>query len=123
MQIQIKATNIELTPAIKDYAESRVLSLEKYLHENKEQALALVEVGKTTSHHHKGEIFRAEISILIQGERHYVSTEKDDLYAAIDEAKDEAAQELSRYKDKRQALMRRGRAKIKEIIKRLNWNR
>ena len=65
MQIKIKATNLALTPSISDYAKKRVEMLEKFIAEGSENALIKVEVGKTTQHHKRGEIFRAEINASI----------------------------------------------------------
>jgi ribosome-associated translation inhibitor RaiA len=45
--------------------------------------------------------------------------EKEDLYAAIDEVKDEIVREVTGGKKKRETLIRKGGAKIKSIIKKL----
>jgi len=125
MQIQLKATEIELTEQLKDYAEKKVLALSKYLSESNEEATASVELAKTTAHHRKGDVFRAEISLRSHGEQYYASSEKEDLYTAIDTVKDDILRELVSSKDKRISLVRRGGARIKNIIKggikRLNW--
>lgn len=125
MRIQLKATEIELTEPIKNYAEKKVLALSKYLDEVNEEAIASVEIGKTTEHHRKGDVFRAEISLRSHGKQYYVSSEKHDLYTAIDTVKDDLMRELVSSKEKRISLIRRGGAKIKNIIKggikRLNW--
>ena len=42
-----------------------------------------------------GGYFRAEIHITAGGEDYYAVVEKDDLYAAIDEVKDEIVHELT----------------------------
>jgi putative sigma-54 modulation protein len=118
MQIQLKATGIELTPAIKDYAEKKISSLEKFFGES-EGILAAVEVGKTTAHHRSGDVYRAEVSIRVSGVNHYAAAEKDDLYAAIDEVKDEVAREIVKAKGRKQTLIRRGGAKIKNLLRRL----
>lgn len=64
MQINIKATNIELTPAIKKYVETKVEMLEKYL--GKLTVLNCdFEVEKAVGGQNKGEIFRAEMNLEI----------------------------------------------------------
>lgn len=123
MKVQIKASSIELTPSIRDYAEKRVNSLQKYFHEEKEEAFASIEVGKTTHHHKGGFVYRAEISIRAHGKQYYAVAETEDLYAAIDKVRDEIAREVVSSKEKRETLFRRGGAKIKSIIKRLNWRK
>ena len=122
MRVQIKATEMALTPAIKDYAEKKVLSLEKFF-KGRGEVLAQIEVGKTTKHHKSGNVFRAEISIRADGQNYYAVSEKDDLYAAIDEVKDEMAHEIVSSKSKKETLFRRGGAKIKAMLKRLSFRK
>ena len=122
MRAQIKATEMALTPAIKDYAEKKVLSLEKFF-KGSGEVLAQIEVGKTTRHHKSGNVFRAEISIRADGQNYYAVSEKDDLYAAIDEVKDEMAHEIVSSKSKKETLFRRGGAKIKAMLKRLTFRK
>lgn len=117
MRINIKATNLELTAAISDYTKKRVSSLEKFINKNDESAMASVEVGKSTKHHQSGDIFRAEINLHIAGKDLRAVAEKDNLYAAIDEAKDEMVREITSHKAKQRTLLRRGGAKIKDFIR------
>lgn len=119
MHITIKATNIELTDAIRTYVENKVGSLQSKIAGSPE-VVAHVEVGKTTNHHKQGEVFRAEIDIVVSGkaQQFRAVTERDDLYAAIDEARDEMERELVQFKDKKQAIYKRGARTLKNLIKR-----
>jgi putative sigma-54 modulation protein len=124
MQIKIKGTNIELTSAITDYVNKRVETLNKFIDPHDESALAYVEVGKTTHHHKNGDFFRAEINLHVRGKDLYASSEKADLYAAIDDVKEEMTRELKNSREKKITLVRRGGAKIKAIIRGLyNWEK
>ena len=118
MRVQIKATGLSLSDAIEEYVEKKVGALSKYLNEDE---LVSVEVGKTTRHHKSGEIFKAEIFIRGGGKEYYAISEKEDLYAAIDDVKDEMVREITSSKDKTKTLLRRGGARIKNLIKRLTW--
>lgn len=62
---------------------------------------AHVEIEKTTHHHLKGEIFRAEanLRVPIKGLLRVEKTEKD-IYKAIDKVKDHLKEEITRYKEK-----------------------
>lgn len=113
----IKSTHIELTDAIEDYVEKRVGMLDKVVSPNDTSASVMVEVGKRSQHHKDGDFFFAEFNIRVGGKDFRVVAEKDDLYAAIDEAKDAIIQEISGYKDKRRTLIRRGGAAIKNVLK------
>ncbi len=118
MKINIKGTGIALTPSIKEYVEKRVESLEKFLRNDIENVLAEVEVGMSTHHHKSGEVFRAEINLTAHGKKLFAESEKEDLYAAIDEMKDKIERECISRKDKRQTLAKRGEAIIKKMIRR-----
>ncbi|MEK9131272.1 MAG: ribosome-associated translation inhibitor RaiA [Patescibacteria group bacterium] len=100
MQInKIHATNMEMTAAIKSYAEEKFLGLAK-LTVNYEPVASLdIEVGKTSEHHQKGNIFKCEATMLIPGDVLRVEVTADDLYAAIDKCKDRLKERLAEHKD------------------------
>ena len=119
MKINLKATGIELTPAISNYAEKKVSALERLL--DNEDVVAQVEIGKITRHHKSGEVFKAEVHLIGAGLDLYALSEKEDLYAAIDSVKDDIVRELNKTKGKRFALMRRGGQRIKDMMRGL-WS-
>lgn len=90
---EIKATNMELTDAIREYVEKRLSSLAKMC-ERYSPCDVAVEVGKTTQHHQKGDVLFAEFNLTIPGEVLRATSTKDDLYAAIDDAKDQLKRQL-----------------------------
>lgn len=100
MKINIKATQMELTQAIKDFTQEKMDMLEKYLGDI--QVLNCdVEVGVTTHHHSKGEIFRAEVNLNLPGEMIRVEKTEEDLYKAIDNVKEHLTMAIRKYKEKR----------------------
>lgn len=90
---EIKGTNIDLTEPIKQYVDKKLASLDK-LTEKYSPCDAAVEVGKTSQHHQKGDVFYAEVNLAIPGANLRATATKDDLYAAIDEIKDELKRQL-----------------------------
>lgn len=120
MKINIKATGIELTPAISDYASKKVSMIEKYLDPSAD-VVAQVEVGKSSHHHKSGEFFRAEIHLTGSGLDLYAESEQTDLYAAIDLVKDDVAQSLAQKKSKTRDMARRGAQAVKNMMKGLNF--
>jgi putative sigma-54 modulation protein len=90
---EIKATNIDLTPAIKEYVEKRLSTLVN-LCEKYSPADVVAEVGKNSQHHQKGEVFFAEFNLTIPGATLRATSTQEDLYAAIDDAKDELKRQL-----------------------------
>ncbi len=119
MKINIKATNIELTPAIKAYIEEKIGSLKKFIRvRDPDSTQAWVEVGMTTRHHHSGNIFRAEIQFRLPRFDKGIRTESNqsDLYAAIDVARDRMKRELLKIKGRKMSLVKRGARAIKNLI-------
>ncbi len=124
MKHNIKGLNIELTPAINDYLEKRIAHLDKFIaSNNSESTMCYVELGKTTQHHKNGDFFKTEISIHIGGKSFRSEAEENDLYASIDIATDGMMEELKSFKDKKISFVRRGGAKIKSILKGLDWRK
>ncbi|MFA6227093.1 MAG: ribosome-associated translation inhibitor RaiA [Candidatus Paceibacterota bacterium] len=118
MKHNIKTTNIFLTPAITDYVDKRLSHLDKFISpEDLETVMCYVDIGKTTKHHKSGDFFKAELTLHIGGKSLRATSERDDLYAAIDVVNDEMANELKSFKDRRMSIIKRGRAKLKAILK------
>lgn len=90
---EIQAKNIELTDAIKGYAEEKIMSLSKFT-ERYSPCDVAVELGKVTNHHNKGDFFRAEMNMNIPGALLRAEAETDDLYKSIDQAKDDLKRQL-----------------------------
>jgi len=97
MIINISAKGMELTPAIKDYAEKKMASLEKFY----DKIISMdIRVGKNTNHHNKGEIFFAEAKMEVPGTDLFAEKTEADLYKAIDKVRDYLELELKKRKDK-----------------------
>ena len=116
MNINIKTSNISLTEAISDYTSKRLESVKQLLASDP-TVKCDVELGRTTTHHKSGDIFRAEIHITGKDKDLYASAEEADLYKAIDVVRDEILREIRSEKGKKLSLLRRGGAKIKNMIR------
>jgi ribosomal subunit interface protein len=117
MNINIKATNFSLTDAINDYVGKRLDKIAKMVQDDP-SAKCDIELGRTTAHHNKGDIFRAEIHIVgASGLNTYAAIEREDLYAAVDEVRDAIVRDLTSTRKKQTSRIRRGGARIKQIIK------
>lgn len=119
MIINIKSSNFELTEGIRNYFDSRLKGVKKFLPERKSAALLDVELNRVTKHH-TGDVFRAEINIRIDGRIFHAESTCPDLYEAIDRLKDEITRELGSFKDKKLSLLRRGGQKIKNLMRSLS---
>jgi ribosomal subunit interface protein len=114
--INLKTLNMEMTDAIRGYVYDKLASLEKIIHTN---AHIVVEIGRPSHHHKKGEhVYMAEISIDSDGQTYFIQITDADLYAAIDKARDEMMELIKQGKGKKQTLLRKGRMMVKRLMKR-----
>lgn len=115
---KIKATNTTLTPAIMDYVEAKLSkgALGKFSGHSKILDVN-VDIGKTTEHHTHGEIFRAEINVQVKGKVLRAVSDKEDLYSAIDDVRDEIIEVLRDSKEKKDTLWKRGARSIKKMLR------
>ena len=100
MNINIKATNIDLTPSIREYAESKIGSISKFIERFEEEGEVKVEIeiGRTTRHHKKGDVFYAEAMVYLPKKTLRAESSGPDLRAGIDDVKDKLKAEIDKYK-------------------------
>jgi len=115
MQINVKATKIELSGAIRDYIQEKMDMLEKYLG-SVTVINCDVEVAMDVNSQQKGEIFRAEVNLNLPGKLIRVEKTEKDLYKAIDKVKDHLVRSIKRYKEKRIDKKRKGGDDIANIF-------
>lgn len=109
MKIKIKATNLELTSAIREYIEMRIDGLAKFvkrLEENGSEVLARVEIARTSRHHEKGDVYYAEVNLDLTHNIARASREGSDIRATIDEVHDILKRMLVKKKEKPRTLSR-----------------
>jgi putative sigma-54 modulation protein len=116
--INLKATGMDLTDAIRDYVENRVTNLEKLLSRVESDVLIEFEVAKTTNHHNNSEkLFRAECRVTFSGKDFYTEEKSSDLYSAIDAVKDKIFRDVKDSRDRSRNLFIRSARKIKKRMK------
>lgn len=115
MEIIFKGKNFPLTPSIEEYAGKKIETLGRFLKNfNQEIIKAEVEVGRTSYHHRSGDVFRAEINLSVDGRMFRAESEREDLFAAIDEVRDALEQEIKKFKNKKETIFIRGARSIKK---------
>jgi ribosomal subunit interface protein len=117
MKINEKGTNMDITGEIKNYLYKKLEHVEKFLDPKDESVLCEVELGKISNHHNKGDVFKTEINLHMAGKNLRAVSEMDDLFASIDIAKDDIIREIQSNKDRKVSMMKRGGAKIKNMIR------
>ncbi len=114
----IQTRNFEKTETIENYVQAKVEQLRKYIKQEKDTTVIVnVGIGKVTSKHKSGEVFRAEINFQVAGSFFRAESEKDDLYAAIDKVKEEMSRVLRENFSKRRDLWRRGSLRFKNMLR------
>lgn len=99
MKTIIKSTKLEVTAAIKKYIENKMDMVEKYLGDIKAINCDF-EVEKSVGGQHKGEIFRAEVTLQVPRQVLRIEKTEKDLYKAIDKVKDHLELVIKKYKEK-----------------------
>ena len=96
---EIQGKNIELTDAIRNYVTEKIEGIARFA-KRFDPCDVAVEVGKTSEHHNKGDVFFAEMNVVVLGDVVRAHAVRDDLYAAIDEVKDDVKRQLIAKKEK-----------------------
>ena len=115
MNINLQAKNMDLTEAIRDYVLNKDTNLGRLLL-NKNGLNISFEVSKNTNHHKAGKVFHADCLVNLEGEKFYASADEEDLYQAIDLVKENLFREISKNKDRKQTLFKRGATSIKKML-------
>lgn len=102
--VNIRVTNTKISPSIREYLNSNIGKLSKFLREENTVHVELEQEGK----HRTGLIYKAEITIMPKSEV-YAEAHGADFYEAIDLLIPKAKEQLTKLKDKRVSLRRRAR--------------
>ena len=108
MFINTKYTNLESTPAMEEYIKEKIGFLARFIEPIDERGAAkcFVEIARTTKHHQKGDVFRAECNLELPGKLLRAEHEDWDARRAVDEVKKTLELEIKKYKEKRLEKLR-----------------
>ena len=104
MKLELKSKNLDFTLAIKEYIEMKIGGLAKLvsgIERGGTEVLARVEVVRTSNHHGKGDVYRAEVNIDAPQNIVRAEEESTNIRAAIDGVQVKLRQLLVKYKEKR----------------------
>lgn len=93
MKIVVKGKNLDVTPALRAYAEKKISKFEKFINSSQEQ---LAEITLRTER----EIHIAELTIDLKGLVLRGESRTNDMYASIDEAVDRIERQWDKFKTK-----------------------
>ena len=97
MKINIKAVNAELAPSAHELINKKISGLRKYFDYIIE---ADVEVGITSLHHAKGNIYRAEVNLSVPKAIIRAEAETENITKSMNKVRDILKKELVKYKEK-----------------------
>ncbi|MGC2063072.1 MAG: ribosome-associated translation inhibitor RaiA [Thermodesulfovibrionales bacterium] len=92
MNIIVNGRHLEVTPALRSYAEEKISRFDRYLHEISE---AVVTLSIEKKYRHKADVLLKVNGVLIQAE-----SITDEIYSAIDEVTEKLDRQVKKYKEK-----------------------
>lgn len=99
MQIDIEATNLELTAPLRTYIEEKLGKLDKFLKRFDQGGLRIrVEVARMTKHHRHGEVYYAEANLYFPGGMFRAEHSAEDIRVAISKVADKLKREAKEHK-------------------------
>ena len=100
MRINITGNELDLTDPLKEYINTHIGSLSKYLKRFDEGLIrAEVEVARVTQHHRHGDVYYAEVNLNIPGKFFRATHEGGDVRECIDKVKSILEREIDKHKD------------------------
>ena len=113
MNISIKGTNLDLTPAVKQYVDEKIGAMAKYI--KGESVECKVELERDRKHQ-TGLVFRAEVMVHAGGKLMRAEARGEDMYSAIDLVVPKIKEQISKFKNKQTTMQRRGARAAKRKI-------
>ncbi|OGN27695.1 MAG: ribosomal subunit interface protein [Candidatus Yanofskybacteria bacterium RIFCSPLOWO2_01_FULL_49_17] len=106
IKIDIFSKNIELNPALREFIEEKLGSLDRYI-----PGLAdiRVEIARPSKHHRSGHVFYAEANVKLGGKVLRAQAHHLDLHSAIIDVRDELKELIKKFKEKRADSARKPR--------------
>lgn len=120
MRITIRQKNIEMTPALREYIEKKVIAPAKKLLARSaggDLPVLDIEVSRNTKHHRKGKVFQADASLSVGKTLIRAEAEDVDVRSACDLLESELRREITTFKSRRRARDLRGAREAKKDIR------
>ncbi len=99
MQIDIEATNLELTAPLRAYIEEKLGKLDKFLKHFDPSSLRIrVEEARMTKHHRHGEVYYVEANLYFPGGMFRAEHSAEDIRVAIGKVAGKLEREVKEHK-------------------------
>ena len=120
MRVNIRQKNIEVTPALREYIEEKIIRVaEKFLQQQAATDLPIldVEVERTTAHHRKGDVYRVAAKLCGGKQCFYANARHADVRAACDLLEEELQREMYAKKNWITTMFKRGARAFKRHLR------
>lgn len=109
MKLNIKATDLELNDAMRTYIDDKIASISKWVkrYDKGDDLLLNLEIARTTKHHHKGDVFYAEITLQLPDRVIRAEVHDSDVKKALLKVRNLVKRDLRKYKTARIFKIRR----------------
>lgn len=120
MRLTLRSKNLVVTPALETYIESKLLKpLRRLLKKAVLQELPLLDlvISRSTRHHRKGKVYRAEANLKIGKNMLRAEVEHEDVRAACDLLEEELERQVSTCKNRSRAMNFRSARQFKKDLR------
>ena len=120
MRVNIRQKNIEVTPALREYIEEKIIRVaERFLQGQASTDLPIldVEVERTTAHHRKGDVYRVAAKLCGGKQCFYANARHADVRSACDLLEEELQREMYAKKNRITAMFKRGARAFKRHMR------
>ena len=120
MRVTIRQKDMEVTDALREYAEQKIVRpVEKRLRQLtlSDAPILDIEISRITHHHHKGLVYAATATLALGRQVIRAEAAETDAHAACDALEDELTREIVHYKTRSQSLFRRGARRAKQYLR------
>ncbi|MFA6414807.1 MAG: HPF/RaiA family ribosome-associated protein [Candidatus Paceibacterota bacterium] len=117
MNITIKATKYQLTPATEAIIEEKLAAPLRLLGEKSENALLEIEIEEAPPEGRSSEPCRLVANLIVDGNVYHAEAVKPSPESAADKVRSELEAEIRRSRGRAQRLWKRGSSAIKNIVR------
>lgn len=120
MRVTIRQKNLEITPALRIYIESKILKpLKRSLGSRFESELPILdlEVGRSTRHHRKGKVYRVSANLTLGKQMLRAEAEDVDIRTCCDLVEEELESEIRHFKERASSKDKRVARRLKKDLR------
>ena len=120
MRVTIRQKDLEITSALETYINEKIVaSVEKFLKRGASEDLPLldIEVGRTTFHHKKGQVYRVSATLTLAHKVIRAEAEDEEIHAACDKIEEELTREITSFKTRSFSLFKRAARQMKDQLR------